>query len=239
MEMENNVILEARQIQRTYGKGKAMVQALKRCSLSFQKGEFVAIVGKSGSGKSTLLRILGTMDLPDKETYSKEETRIEIGGENVLDMNDAALSEFRRRRIGFIFQDYSLFPEFTLYENVIMPLHLDGRGEDPAEVEELLKQLDIWEQRDQFPGELSGGEQQRCAIARALLPHPAVIFADEPTGNLDAQNALEVVMMLKKASQLYHQTIIMVTHDSQMAEFADRILHISNGEIQEAQKQEA
>ena len=235
MEMENNVILEARQIQRTYGKGKAMVQALKRCSLSFQKGEFVAIVGKSGSGKSTLLRILGTMDLPDKETYSKEETRIEIGGENVLDMNDAALSEFRRRRIGFIFQDYSLFPEFTLYENVIMPLHLDGRGEDPAEVEELLKQLDIWEQRDQFPGELSGGEQQRCAIARALLPHPAVIFADEPTGNLDAQNALEVVMMLKKASQLYHQTIIMVTHDSQMAEFADRILHISNGEIQEAQ----
>ncbi|MCC8168669.1 MAG: ABC transporter ATP-binding protein [Clostridiales bacterium] len=234
--MENNVILEARQIQRTYGKGKAMVQALKRCSLSFQKGEFVAIVGKSGSGKSTLLRILGTMDLPDKETYSKEETRIEIGGENVLDMNDAALSEFRRRRIGFIFQDYSLFPEFTLYENVIMPLHLDGRGEDPTEVEELLKQLDIWEQRDQFPGELSGGEQQRCAIARALLPHPAVIFADEPTGNLDAQNALEVVMMLKKASQLYHQTIIMVTHDSQMAEFADRILHISNGEIQEAQK---
>ena len=232
--MEKPIILEARQIQRTYGKGNAKVEALKRCCLTFYKGEFTAIVGKSGSGKSTLLRILGTMDLPDKQTYSKEDTRIEIAGENVLTMNDAALSAFRRRQIGFIFQDYSLFPEFTLYENVILPLHLDGKAEDPAEAEELLTQLDIWEQRDQFPSELSGGQQQRCAIARALLPHPAVIFADEPTGNLDAQNALEVVTLLKKASQLYNQTIIMVTHDAQMADFADRILHIKNGEIQES-----
>ncbi len=231
--MEHQVVLKAEYISRTYGKGSAKVEALKPCSLSVKRGEFVAVVGKSGSGKSTLLRILGTMDLPDKVQNEGLEPRIEIDGENVLTMKDARLSAFRRRRIGFVFQDYSLFQEFTLYENVIMPLHLDGQAEDKEKVEKLLKDLGIWECRDHFPAECSGGEQQRCAIARALVTEPAVIYADEPTGNLDAQNALEVVTLLKKASQMYHQTIIMVTHDRQMADFADRIVSIRDGWVEE------
>ncbi len=228
-----NTVLKAEYISRTYGKGSAKAEALKLCSLRVKKGEFVAVVGKSGSGKSTLLRILGTMDLPDKAQNEGLEPRIEIDGENVLTMKDARLSAFRRRRIGFVFQDYSLFPEFTLYENVIMPLHLDGQAEDKEKVEKLLKDLGIWECREHFPSECSGGEQQRCAIARALVTEPAVIYADEPTGNLDAQNALEVVTLLKKASQMYHQTIIMVTHDRQMADFADRIVSIRDGWVEE------
>lgn len=225
------VVLKAENIKRSYGSGTGLVKALKQADVVFGKGEFIAIIGKSGSGKSTLLRILGTVDRPDK---NKESIPVlEIEGQDVLHMGDAKLSEFRRKRIGFIFQDYNLFPEFTAYENIIMPLHLDGKKADEGKVDAMLKELGIGHCKKKFPQEMSGGEQQRTAIARALVAEPAIVFADEPTGNLDVENALEVATILKKASQKYNQTIIMVTHDRQMAEYADRILHIEDGVVTE------
>ena len=219
-----NTVLQCTGISKTYGNDKIKVHALKKCSLSFT-GEFVAIVGKSGSGKSTLLKILGTLDTPDQG-------EVLLDNENVLHLPDKKLSQIRRRKIGFIYQDYSLFPEYTAYENIIMPIHLDGRKENQENVLEILKTLGILGCKDKFPSEMSGGEQQRTAIARALVISPTVILADEPTGNLDAENANEVVMLMSKAARLYNQTIIMVTHDRQMADYADRILVISDGVVQ-------
>lgn len=221
------VVLKAENIKRSYGSGTGLVQALKKADVTFHRGEFIAIIGKSGSGKSTLLRILGTVDRPDK---NKENPPVlEIEGQDMLHMRDAKLSAFRRKRIGFIFQDYNLFPEFTAYENIIMPLHLDGKKADTDKVNALMEDLGILHCMKKFPQEMSGGEQQRTAIARALVAEPAIVFADEPTGNLDVENALEVASILKKASEKYNQTIIMVTHDRQMAEYADRILNIEDG----------
>lgn len=217
-------MLQTIHISKTYGNDKVKVHALKKCSLSFMEGEFSAIVGKSGSGKSTLLRILGTLDLPD-------EGEVLLEGEDILHLSDKKLSEIRRKKIGFIYQDYSLFPEYTAYENIILPIHLDGRKEDKEAVMEMMETLGIASCKNKLPAEMSGGEQQRTAIARALAISPAVILADEPTGNLDAENAGEVVMLLSKAARLYHQTIIMVTHDGQMADYADRILRIRDGEV--------
>lgn len=225
----SETIINVRNIKRTYGKGSGRVEALKNCSLSINKGEFVAIIGKSGSGKSTLLRIIGTMDRPDKTKDIGSEPLVEIEGMNVLKLNDTKLSAFRRRRLGFVFQDYNLFPEFTAYENIIMPLHIDGRNADRQKVEALMEDLGISECKDKLPQEMSGGEQQRTAIARALITEPALILADEPTGNLDVENALEVASLLKKAVQCYNRTIVMVTHDRQMAEYADRIITIEDG----------
>ena len=216
-----DIVLEAKGISRTY-EGKVPVKALKKCDLSFRKGEFTAIIGKSGSGKSTLLRILATLDLPG-------EGELYIGGEKVNGMKDSALAALRRRKVGFIYQDYNLFPEYTAYGNIIMPIHLDGRREDPEKITELMEKLNIAGCKDKFPGEMSGGEQQRTSIARALATNPAVVLADEPTGNLDVENAREVAQLLRLASEVYNQTIVMVTHDSQMAEYADRILKISDG----------
>lgn len=218
-------ILEAKEISRTYGT-TVEVPALRPCSIGFEKGEFVAVIGKSGSGKSTLLRILGTLDLPDTgELY--------IEGERVNDWDENKLAAFRRRKIGFIYQDYNLFPEYTAYENIVMPIHLDGRQEERERVIELMERLGIADCRDKFPVELSGGQQQRVSIARALVAEPVVVLADEPTGNLDAENAGEVGELLRLASEMYQQTIIMVTHDRQMAEYADRILTIKDGVISE------
>lgn len=225
------VVLRAENIKRSYGSGTGLVRALKEANVTFHRGEFIAIIGKSGSGKSTLLRILGTVDRPDKN--KENQPVLEIEGQDMLRMGDGKLSAFRRKRIGFIFQDYNLFPEFTAYENIIMPLHLDGKKADTDKVNALMEDLGILHCRKKFPQELSGGEQQRTAIARALVAEPAIVFADEPTGNLDVENALEVANILKKASKKYNQTIIMVTHDRQMAEYADRILNIEDGVVKE------
>lgn len=220
------IMLKAQGISKTYQAGSVEVMALKECDIELKKGEFTAIIGKSGSGKSTLLRILGTMDRPDQGT-------VEIGGKNVLNMNDRQLSAFRRTKIGYVYQDYSLFPEFTTYENIIMPLALDGKDADEREVDALLEKLEILHCKNKFPSQMSGGEQQRASIARALITHPAVIYADEPTGNLDVGSAEIVARMLSMASQVYDQTIVMVTHDKQMADYADRILTITDGYVTE------
>ena len=221
----NEIMLRAENIERTYHAGSVDVPALKNCTLEFGQGEFTAIIGKSGSGKSTLLRILGSVDEPDTGS-------VIIAGKKITGMKDKELSEFRRRNIGYIYQDYSLFPEFTSYENIVMPILLDGKKPDDAKVDEILSELEISHCKNKYPSEMSGGEQQRVAIARALITSPAVIFADEPTGNLDAGSAETVAKMLSKASQKYEQTIIMVTHDRQMADYADRIITISDGQIQ-------
>lgn len=217
-------ILEAKDISKTYIAGSVRVEALKPCSIELEKGEFVAVIGKSGSGKSTLLRILGSMDIPDSGS-------VIIDGCDIFKMNDRELSRFRRRKIGYIYQDYSLLPEFTAYENIVLPLVLDGQSPDREEVDRLLEQLEISHCKNKFPWQMSGGEQQRVAIGRAIITHPAVIFADEPTGNLDAGSAQNVADMLGMASTMYDQTIIMVTHDKQMAERADRMITISDGRV--------
>lgn len=219
-------VLETRGICKTYGNAKIKVRALRPCDLVVEKGEFVAVVGKSGSGKSTLLRILGTLETPD-------EGKVLLDGRDLSGMKDKMLSKIRRRRIGFVYQDYSLFPEFTAYENIAMPFHLDGRKENRGYIKEIMETLGIYGCRDKFPSEMSGGEQQRVAIARGMCVEPAVLLADEPTGNLDAENAEEVAMLLSKASRMYQQTIIMVTHDRQMADYADRILFIKDGRVRE------
>lgn len=219
----SEIVVEAKEISRTY-QGVVPVPALKPCNIQFKKGEFCAIIGKSGSGKSTLLRILATLDTPDTgELY--------IDGELVSQSDSGTLAKLRRRKVGFVYQDYNLFPEYTAYENIIMPIHLDGRGEDREKILALMEQLDIQECKDKFPHELSGGEQQRVSIARALAVEPAVVLADEPTGNLDAENADKIAELLRQASEIYEQTIIMVTHDAQMAEYADRIVKIKDGKL--------
>lgn len=219
-----SIILEAKNISKTYKNGSIEVKALRPCSLVFEEGEFVSIVGKSGSGKSTLLKLLGTTEIPDGGD-------ILLNGESILHLKDKDVSKLRRSQIGFIYQDYSLLPEFTAYENIIFPIRLDGKTPEKEKIEELMMVLGILSCKDKFPGEMSGGEQQRVAIARAIAIQPAVILADEPTGNLDCENSNEVVTLMRKAAKMYHQTIIMVTHDMQTADYADRIIRIQDGEI--------
>lgn len=218
-------VLEAKEISRTYP-GESPVFALKPTSLRFQPGEFTAVIGRSGSGKSTLLRILGTLDKSDTG-------ELLIEGHSVSRLSEAEIARFRRLRIGFVHQDYNLFPEYTVWENVIFPIRLDGAAEDKAKTEELLDRLGILRCRDRFPHELSGGEQQRVSLARALVTEPAVVLADEPTGNLDAENSIRVAELLRFACDKYRQTIIMVTHDATMADYADRILRIRDGIVTE------
>lgn len=218
------IILKADNISRTYRTGAVEVKALKKCNISIEKGQFTAIIGKSGSGKSTLLRILGTMDKPDEGT-------VVIDGNEIQKLKDKKLSIFRRRKIGFVYQDYSLFPEYTAYENIILPLVLDHKNADSEAVVDLMASLEITHCKDKFPSQMSGGEQQRVAIARALITNPAVIFADEPTGNLDGESAAIVAKKLSLAAKKYQQTIVMVTHDKQMADYADTVLTITDGNV--------
>lgn len=223
--MKRETIISAHNISRTYP-GEQPVYALKQTSLAFSKGEFASIIGKSGSGKSTLLRVLATLDRPDSG-------ELFIEGKQVFALRDAQLAKFRRRRIGFVYQDYNLFPEYTAYENMILPIHLDGNAEDADKAMALMDKLGIAHCRDKFPHEMSGGEQQRVSIARALITDPAVVFADEPTGNLDAENAEKVASLLRLCCDELKQTIIMVTHDAGMANYADRIIQIRDGTVTE------
>lgn len=217
-------ILRAEGICKTYHTGMVDVHALKKCDINIRKGEFTAIIGKSGSGKSTLLRILGSMDRPD-------EGKVYIDDIDISELNDRQLSKLRREKIGYVYQNYSLIPEYTAYENIALPVILDNQDVDEDGINELLVSLQIEHCRNKFPDQMSGGEQQRTAIARALIMHPAVVYADEPTGNLDAESAENVAAMLSLAAAKYKQTIVMVTHDKQMAEYADRILNIVDGQV--------
>lgn len=215
-------LLEVQSISKTYGSGEAAVQALKSMSFSVAKGEFVAIVGESGSGKSTLLNMVGGLD---KATSGK----VFIDGKDIFSMEENHLTIFRRRNIGFIFQSFNLIPELNVEQNIMFPLLLDYQKPDPSYLEELLTVLNLKERRNHLPSQLSGGQQQRVAIGRALISRPAIILADEPTGNLDTQNTSEVITLLHEASRKYQQTILMITHSSSIAQTADRILKVSDG----------
>ena len=215
-------LLEVKNICKTYGSGEAAVQALKHVSFSVPKGEYVAVVGESGSGKSTLLNMIGALDTPTSGT-------VRISGKDIFGMNDRKRTVFRRRNIGFIFQAFNLIPELTVEQNMMFPVLLDYQKPDRKYLEELLSILNLKERRNHLPSQLSGGQQQRAAIGRALLTRPALILADEPTGNLDSQNSSEVIALLKEASRKYEQTIVMITHNRSIAQTADRVLQVSDG----------
>ena len=217
-------LLEVSNVSKTYGSGGAAVKALKKVSFSVPKGEYVAIVGESGSGKSTLLNMIGALDTPTSG-------KVAISGKEIFSMNDRKLTIFRRRNIGFIFQAFNLIPELTVEQNIVFPMLLDYQKPDRKYLEELLSVLNLKERRNHLPSQLSGGQQQRVAIGRALFTRPALILADEPTGNLDSQNTREVIALLKEASKKYEQTIIMITHSHSIAQTADRILQVSDGEL--------
>lgn len=217
-------LLEVKNISKTYGSGETAVKALKNVSFSVPKGEFVAIVGESGSGKSTLLNMVGALDTPTSG-------KVLIDGKDIFAMNDRKLTIFRRRNIGFIFQAFNLISELTVEQNIIFPTLLDYQKPDKAYLEELLSVLNLTERRHHLPSQLSGGQQQRVAIGRALFTRPALILADEPTGNLDTQNTSEVITLLKEASRKYEQTIVMITHSRSVAQTADRVLQVSDGQI--------
>ena len=217
-------LLEVQSVSKTYGSGETSVRALKNVSFSVQKGEYVAIVGESGSGKSTLLNMIGALDTPDSG-------KVWIDGRDIFAMEEKKLTVFRRRNIGFIFQAFNLIPELTVEQNMIFPVLLDYQKPDKRYLEELLTVLNLKERRNHLPGQLSGGQQQRVAIGRALITRPSLILADEPTGNLDSQNSSEVIALLKKASRRFAQTIIMITHNRSIAQAADRVLQVSDGEL--------
>lgn len=217
-------ILETKDLQKIYGSGENQVRALDGVSFTVEKGEFVAVVGTSGSGKSTLLNMIGGLDRPTSGS-------IFIRGRNLLDMKDEDLTMFRRRNIGFIFQNYNLIPVLNVYENIVLPVRLDGGRVDEDFLKEVVKILALEEKLNYLPGNLSGGQQQRVAIARALVSKPAIILADEPTGNLDSRTSSDVVELLKVTSEKFHQTLVMITHNMEIAQMADRIVCIEDGRM--------
>ena len=218
----SDIILKAEHLVKTYGSGETAVKALDDVSLEVSKGEFVAIVGQSGSGKSTLLHMLGAMDYPDSGTLT-------VDGEVVFSMNDDALAQYRRRKAGFVFQFFNLLPVMTAKENILIPLSLDGQKADEAYLNEIAETMGIADRLSHYPHQLSGGQQQRVAIARAMISKPAVILADEPTGNLDSASGNEILSLLKTTIKKYDQTLILITHDMTVAEKADRIITIKDG----------
>ena len=219
-------ILRVDNLTKIYGKGATKVTALDNVSLSVEKGEFVAIVGASGSGKSTLLHLIGGVDRPTRG-------KVFIEGKDIYAMDDETLAIFRRRQVGLIYQFYNLIPILNVEENITLPLELDGRQADEQELNELLKTLGLKERRKHLPNELSGGQQQRTSIGRAMITHPAIILADEPTGNLDTKSSDEIVELLKLSNKKYKQTVIMITHNLEIAAAADRIIKIEDGHIVE------
>ena len=218
-------ILEVQHVVKTYGSHQKQVTALSDVSFTAEQGEFIAIVGTSGSGKSTLLNLLGGLDVPT-------EGRICIRGYDIGSLTRKEQTIFRRRNIGFVFQNYSLMPVLNVYDNVALPITFDkGSHVDREYIRGLLNELGLWEKRKRYPSELSGGQQQRAAIARALANKPALLLADEPTGNLDSKTAVEVIGLLKASSQKYHQTVLMVTHNEALAQTCDRIIRIEDGRL--------
>ena len=217
-------ILKVENLSKVYGKGSTKVTALENVSFSVEKGEFVAIVGASGSGKSTLLHLIGGVDRP---TTGK----VYIDGRDIYSFNDDGLAIFRRRQIGLIYQFYNLIPILNVEENITLPLRLDNREVNQKRLDDLIKTLGLENRRTHLPNELSGGQQQRTSIARSLITNPAIILADEPTGNLDSKASYEIVELLKKSNRDYKQTIIMITHNMEIAKCADRIIKIEDGKI--------
>lgn len=227
MENSRHIVLRAEGIGKTYAKGTSLeTQALKPSNLEIEEGVFYAIIGRSGSGKSTLLHILGGLDRPT-------EGKLFIENEEVFALKDKELAKLRRRRIGFVFQAYNLLSEHTAEENILMPIHLDGREVDTEYYNRVIEALSITNKLKNYPDELSGGEQQRVAIARALVSRPAILLADEPTGNLDPSTGDEVLRLLKSISHAFNQTVILVTHDMEIAAMADRIIKLNEGRIED------
>ena len=217
-------ILETKDLCKTYGSGETAVKALDGVDLTVEQGEIVAIVGTSGSGKSTLLHMLGGLDRPTSGSVT-------VDGRELSSLGDDALTIFRRRKIGFVFQSYNLVPVLNVYENIVLPIQLDGRRADGDLVRQIVKTLGLDGRLEALPNQLSGGQQQRVAIARALAATPAIVLADEPTGNLDSGTSQDVLGLLKVTSQKFSQTIVMITHNEQIAQMADRIIRIEDGRI--------
>ena len=219
-------ILQANDLIKIYGSGETSVHALDGVNFSVEKGKFVAIVGTSGSGKSTLLHMLGGLDRPTSGS-------VIVDGKDIFSLVDEALTIFRRRKIGFVFQNYNLVPVLNVYENIVLPIQLDGKQVVNAYIDSIIETLGLESKLQNLPNNLSGGQQQRVAIARALASKPAIILADEPTGNLDSKTSQDVLGLLKVSSQKYTQTIVMITHNEEIAQLADRIIRIEDGKIVE------
>lgn len=222
--MNNEIVLQAAGLKKYYGKKPNITRALDGVDLEIRHGEFAAIVGTSGSGKSTLLHMLGGLDIPTAGTIS-------VGGKELSKMNDEELSVFRRRNIGFVFQQFNLVPVLNVYENIILPIKLDGGTPDLEFIRKILSLLKLDEKTENLPNQLSGGQQQRVAIARALASKPAILLADEPTGNLDSRTSQDVLGLLKMSNQEFDQTMVMITHNAEIAQLADRIIRIEDGKI--------
>lgn len=217
-------LLKTQALKKHYGNGDTAVHALDGVNLEVESGEFVAIVGTSGSGKSTLLHMLGGLDRPTSGDVT-------IDGKDIFTLKDEELTIFRRRKIGFVFQNYNLVPVLNVYENIVLPIELDGKEPDKAHVDKIVHTLGLDYKMNNLPNNLSGGQQQRVAIARALAAKPAIILADEPTGNLDSKTSLDVMGLIKVSSQQFRQTIVMITHNEEIAQMADRIIRIEDGKM--------
>ena len=217
-------ILETKDLKKYYGSGDTTVKALDGVNFSVDDGEFVAIVGTSGSGKSTLLHMIGGLDRPTSGS-------VKVAEKEIFTLKDDALTIFRRRKIGFIFQSYNLVPVLNVYENIVLPIELDGNKVDKAHIDSIIETLGLTSKINSLPSQLSGGQQQRVAIARALATKPAIILADEPTGNLDSKTSLDVLGLIKITSKKFSQTIVMITHNEEIAQMADRIIRIEDGRI--------
>lgn len=224
MSKDINIILELDDLVKYYGSGENLVRAVDHTSLVVERGKFTTIVGRSGSGKSTLLHLIGGLDRPDKG-------RVLIEGKDIFSLKEEELARFRRRKIGFIFQDYNLIPSLNVWENIVLPLGLDDRKVNRDEVEQIMEKIGLGDKKEAMPNVLSGGQKQRTAIARALVTRPALILADEPTGNLDSQTELEVMSLLKSCVQDFGQTLVMITHDETIAQMADRVIVIEDGRV--------
>lgn len=217
-------ILETKDLKKIYGSGENEVHALDGVSISVEEGEFVAIVGTSGSGKSTLLNMLGGLDRPTSGS-------VIVRGKELMQMKDEQLTVFRRRNVGFVFQNYNLLPILNVYENIVYPIEIDGSNVDKEFVRQIIHNLGLERKIKNMPNNLSGGQQQRVAIARALATKPAIILADEPTGNLDSKTSMDVILLMQSISREFNQTILMITHNEEIAQMADRIIRIEDGKV--------